>query len=108
MIFGRSPALWGALIAAGLNVLVFVFGVHMSADQVGYLNAFALVLIGIVANESDPTTVGTFAPTITRPVPTSPIMPGVPVLSSGGAAVPTAGGVVVDGPPTAGTGGTNP
>ncbi len=107
MIFGRSPALWGALIAAGLNVLVFVFGVHMSADQVGYLNAFALVLIGIVANESDPTTAGTFAPTITRPAPTSPIMPGVPVLSSGGAAVRW-DGVVVDGPPTSGTGVTNP
>jgi uncharacterized membrane protein len=92
MILGRQPALWLALVAALLNVMVVVFGIHLTGEQIATLNAFAIAVVGIVANESDPTTAGTFAPTITRPAPTPPIMAGVPVLSSGGAAVPTAGG----------------
>ena len=104
MILGRSPALWLALVAAGLNVAVVVFGVHLTAEQLATLNGFAIALIGVVANESDPSTAATFSFATTRPAAPPPILPGVPTLSSGGATPSPTGAVVVDGPPTAGGG----
>ncbi len=106
MILGRSPALWLAVIAALLNVAVVVFGVHLSTEQLATLNGAAVALVGVIANESDPTTAGTFATTLTRPAPAAPILPGVPSPSTG-AGVPPAGGAggatpPVDGPPTPG------
>jgi hypothetical protein len=47
-------------VAAAINVVVIVFNVPLTALQIGALNAFALAVVGIVANSSDPTTVGTF------------------------------------------------
>jgi uncharacterized membrane protein len=67
MILGRNPALWLALITAALNALVIVFGVSLSGEQMAALNGLAIALIGVVANEADPTTVGTLAPTLTAP-----------------------------------------
>jgi hypothetical protein len=64
MILGRAPALWAALLAAILNVAVVVFNVPLSGLQVGALNTLGLVTIGILANESDPRTVPTLAPTL--------------------------------------------
>ena len=61
MILGRNPALWLAVLAAGLNVLVIVFGVQLTAEQLAALNAFLVAFIGFVANEKDPTTLPTFA-----------------------------------------------
>lgn len=64
MILGRSPALWLGFVTAGLNVLVVVFGIRLDAIQLAGLNVFFGALIGIVANETDPTTVPTLAPTL--------------------------------------------
>ena len=64
VILGRSPALWYALVVAALNAGVVVFGVNLTAEQLAALNAFALAVLGVIANESDPTTVPTFAPTL--------------------------------------------
>ena len=64
MILGRSPALWYALIVAALNAGVVVFGVNLTAEQLAALNAFALAILGVIANESDPRTVPTLAPTL--------------------------------------------
>lgn len=64
MILGRNPALWLALVAAALNVIVVVFGIQLSAEQIATLNAFFVALIGFVANEKDPTTLPTFATAI--------------------------------------------
>lgn len=66
MILGRNPALWLALIAAALNVIVVVFGIQLSAEQIATLNAFFVALIGFVANEKDPTTLPTFAMSISK------------------------------------------
>lgn len=52
MILGRSPATWATLVAAALNVAVVVLGVALTAEQVGSLNAFALVVIALIANSS--------------------------------------------------------
>ena len=64
VILGRSPALWYALVVAALNAGVVVFGVQLTAEQLAALNAFALAILGVIANESDPSTVPTFAPTL--------------------------------------------
>lgn len=65
MILGRNPALWLALVGAVLNVAVIVLGVQLTTDQMVALNALAFALVGVIANEKDPTTVGTFAMTTT-------------------------------------------
>lgn len=93
MILGRSPALWLSLIAAGLNVLIIVGGVHLTDVEVATLNAFFVALVGIIANESDPTTAGTFAMTTSRPAlvsipigmtpPASPTAVGAPIAVGG-------------------------
>ena len=106
MILGRSPALWLALVAAGLNVAVVVFGFHLTAEQLATLNGFAIAFIGVVANESDPTTAATFSMATTRPAAPPPILPGVPALLSGGVPSTPGAGAVVDGPPTGGAGGS--
>lgn len=67
MILGRSSALWLALVAAALNVAVSIFHVNFTTDQLTVLNAFAIALIGVVANETNPTTAGTFALTTKAP-----------------------------------------
>ncbi len=102
MILGRSKVLWLSLVAAALNVAVIVFALPLTDVQVVTLNAFALAFLGWLANESDPTTVATFALTTTPPriapsstttVPAS--SPGTP--SAGGGSAPTTG-------PTGGSG----
>ena len=92
MILGRSPALWAALVAAALNVALVLGLAHLSVEQVAALNGLALAFIGVIANESDPTTVPTFA-LATRP--------------SGGAASAPTGGTTGSGGPigTASAGG---
>lgn len=46
-IFGREPALWGALLATIVSALgTFVF--HFTVDQEGALNGIISALIGIV------------------------------------------------------------
>jgi uncharacterized membrane protein len=67
MILGRSRILWLALIAAVLNVAVVVFSVPLNEIQIGALNILALTALGVIANESDPTTVGTLALTMKAP-----------------------------------------
>ena len=67
MILGRSTALWIAVVAALLNVLVIVFRVPLTAEGIAALNTLAIVLIGLVANETNPTTVPTFAWTTKSP-----------------------------------------
>jgi uncharacterized membrane protein len=67
MILGRNPALWLALVAAIVNVAVVVFNLNLTADQIVALNALAFAVVGILANSSDPTTVGTFALTTRAP-----------------------------------------
>lgn len=67
MILGRNSGLWLGLVAATLNAGVVVFGVQLSTEQLAALNAFALALVGVIANESDPTTAGTISATIRGP-----------------------------------------
>lgn len=67
MILGRNPALWLALIQATLNVAVVIFGVPWDATQIATLNVFGVAIVGIVANQSDPTTAGTFEMTTKAP-----------------------------------------
>ncbi len=50
MILGRPAALWASLAAAAINVVVFVGGVNWTGEQVAILNAFALAVIGVLAN----------------------------------------------------------
>jgi hypothetical protein len=46
-IFGREPALWGALFASLISALgTFVF--HFTVDQEGALNGIIVAVIGIV------------------------------------------------------------
>jgi hypothetical protein len=66
-LFGRSTTLWVALIAAALNLVVVLGVVTLDALQIGSINGFALVLIGILANEENPTTAGTFSATTKAP-----------------------------------------
>lgn len=69
-LFGRSTTLWVALIAAALNLVVVLGIVTLDALQIGSINGFALVLIGILANEENPTTAGTFEGTTKTPTVT--------------------------------------
>lgn len=71
MILGRSPALWLSLVTAALNVIVSLGIVSFTADQLAVLNAFAIAVIGVIANETNPTTVGTFALTTKAPTNSS-------------------------------------
>ena len=66
-LLGRSTTLWVSLIAAGLNLLTVLNVVTLDALQIGSINTFALVLIGILANEENPTTAGTFSATTQTP-----------------------------------------
>lgn len=67
MILGRSRVLWLALIAAALNVAVGVFNVQLTVEQIISINALAIAVLGVIANEDDPTTAGTFALTTKAP-----------------------------------------
>ena len=67
MILGRSRVLWLALIAAALNVAVGVFHVPLTLEQLVAINALAIALLGVIANEDDPTTAGTFERTLKAP-----------------------------------------
>lgn len=67
MILGRNPALWLGLVAAILNTLVVVLNIQLTAEQLVSLNALAFAVVAVVANESDPTTAGTFALTTKAP-----------------------------------------
>lgn len=66
-LFGRSTSLWVALVGAFLNALVVLNIVQLDAVQIGALNTLGLVLIGILANEENPTTAGTFSATTETP-----------------------------------------
>lgn len=72
MILGRNPALILAVVAALLNVLVGVFGVPLSIGQLAAVNGLAIALVGVIANETDPTTVSSLAFTRTPPDLTAP------------------------------------
>ncbi len=78
MILGRSPALWLAGFVAVLNVAVVVLGVRLDSQQIAALDAAAVAIIGIIANESDPTTAGTFAATTKAPAAPAPAVPETP------------------------------
>lgn len=52
MILGRPAALWAGLVAAAINVAVFVLGVDLTVDQIAILNAFALSVIALLANQA--------------------------------------------------------
>jgi hypothetical protein len=67
MILGRTSALWLALVTAALNVAVSVFHVDFTLDQLAVLNAFAIAVIGVIANEQNPTSAGTFDLTTKAP-----------------------------------------
>lgn len=67
MIFGRAKSLWLALVAAVLNTLVVLQVVTLTLEQLAALNALAVAVIGIVANEENPTTAGTFEFTTKAP-----------------------------------------
>ena len=90
LILGRSPALWLALVAALLNALVIVAGVKLSAEQIAALNIAAAAIVGVVANESDPTTAPTFSTQTTAPTMTA--------QGSATAASGASGASVTDGP----------
>ncbi len=63
MILGRSKALWIGLTTAILNAAVVVFHVPFDAVQLTVLNTLILAAAGILANEENPNTVGTFEAT---------------------------------------------
>lgn len=103
MILGRNPALWAGAIAAILNVAVIVFGVPLTLDGLAALNVAAVAIIGLIANQADPTTQPTFAPTFAAPTLTSPPSSSATGSLSGGTGLPTAdspAGTTTD--PTAG------
>jgi hypothetical protein len=66
-LFGRATSLWVSLVAAALNFAVVLGFVQLDAIQIGATNGFAIVLIGILANEENPTTAGTFSGTTEAP-----------------------------------------
>lgn len=73
MILGRNAGLWAGLSQAAINVvalgLVVATGHPLTADVLALfagVNALGAVLVAIVANESDPTTVPTLAPTLSE------------------------------------------
>lgn len=62
MILGRNAALWAGLVQAVLNfaacALVVYLGQPLTADAVGLFaaaNALGVVIVGLIANEVDPT-----------------------------------------------------
>lgn len=46
-IFGREPALWLALVAAGVSLLS-AFVVNVSTDQQAVINAVAVAVVGVI------------------------------------------------------------
>lgn len=71
MILGRNAGLWAALVAAGVNLTaagaLVISGHPLGPDVLALfasVNAFGLVVVGLIANASDPTTVPTLAPTL--------------------------------------------
>lgn len=66
-LLGRATSLWVALVGAALNLAVVLNVVTLDGVQIGSINTFALVLIGILANEENPTTAGTLSATTTPP-----------------------------------------
>lgn len=66
-LLGRATSLWVSLVAAALNLVVVLNIVHLDAAQIGSIDAFALILIGILANEENPTTAGTLSATTETP-----------------------------------------
>lgn len=69
-LLGRATTMWTALVGAALNLAVLLNVVELNVDQVLGINGFALVLIGILANEENPTTAGTFSATTETPAVT--------------------------------------
>lgn len=74
MILGRNAGLWAGLVQAGLNlvaaIIVAVTNTPMSAADVAAFaaaNSFGLVVVALIANASDPSTVPTFALTTQPP-----------------------------------------
>lgn len=120
LILGRSPAMWAAFLQALLNVIVGVFGIPLSQDQVIELNALGVVAIGLLANSTDPRTVPTLALTTRAPssTPTTSSTSSTPTADSPSAMASSSGGPTgapsggdpiaptVD--PTAGDGGASP
>lgn len=75
MILNRNAGLFTGLFAAALNVAVIVLGVHITPEGIAALNAFALALVALVANASDPTTAGVLGarrPTLPAAPPSPP------------------------------------
>ncbi len=66
-LLGRATSLWVSLVAAGLNLVTVLGVVHLDGVQIGSIDTFALVLIGILANEENPTTAGTLSATTQTP-----------------------------------------
>lgn len=66
-LLGRSTALWVSLVGAGLNLVVVLGAISLDAIQIGAINTFALILIGVLANEENPTTAGTLEATTQTP-----------------------------------------
>jgi hypothetical protein len=60
MILGRNPALFLALVQAVLGLLL-AFGVPITLQQLGAIEAVASVIVGLVANSATPGTVPTFS-----------------------------------------------
>lgn len=73
MILGRSPVLWYALLVAAVNVAIVLGVVHLDDSQLGAIDAAALALLGVIANERDPLSVGTLAMTIHAPAPVASV-----------------------------------
>ena len=69
-LLGRSTSLWVALVAAALNLATALSLVVLDGVQIGAINTFALVLIGVLANEENPTTAGTLSATTEAPAVT--------------------------------------
>ena len=70
MILGRNPALFAGLIQALINVVVAigaVLGTPIDGALVAALNSVGIAIIAVLANEADPSTLSTFAPSITPP-----------------------------------------
>lgn len=64
MILGRSVTLWKALVvavAAAIIATAQAAGIAVNLEMVTADVAVASVIIGILANEADPSTVPTFA-----------------------------------------------
>lgn len=66
-LLGRSTSLWVSLVAAALNLAVVLNVVTLDALQIGSINTFALILIGVIANEENPTTAGVLEGTTSAP-----------------------------------------